>query len=312
MMGATMFDTRDFRRALGAFPTGVTVVTTREPDGTPRGFTANSFTSVSLEPPMVLVCIAKAAASRGVFEAAEGFAVTILKNTQKPISALFASKDADKFARVAWRSGAAGLPVIEGGAAWFSCARERAIDAGDHVILLGRVLDYGHAPEEPLGYCRGTYVDFALSQSAVSALGREIRVEAILERDDRVLLLRSLDGCLALPGGATLGPRSSPTSLYGFLETFGLRAQLDFLFAVFENPDMAAMRIVYRGTASGGIAGANVEPHPLTAIPFERVADPASRSMLARYVRERTDGFGVYVGTASEGVVHTIDEEAIA
>lgn len=306
-----MFDTRDFRRALGAFPTGVTVVTTREPDGTPRGFTANSFTSVSLDPPMVLVCIAKAAASCGVFEAADGFAITILQNSQKAVSALFASKDADKFSRVAWRSGVASLPVIEGGVAWFECSRERAIDAGDHLILLGRVLDYGHATTEPLGYCRGAYVDFTLSQSAMSALGREVWVEALLEHDDHLLLVRRPDGRLALPGGSALGPRSSPTSLYGCLEASGLRAQLEFLFAVFEDPAMTAKRIVYRGTASGGIAGTNAELHRLTAIPFNRVADAATHSMLARYVRERTEGFGVYVGSERDGVVHSINEEAI-
>ncbi len=150
-----VLDTRDFRRALGAFPTGVTVVTTRDRDGTPRGFTANSFTSVSLDPPMVLICVAKVAASCDVFAAANGFAVTVLDHEQQSVSALFASKAPDKFVRAPWTAGALNLPLIDGAAAWFACERERSIDAGDHMILLGRVLDYGHTPSEPLGYCRG-------------------------------------------------------------------------------------------------------------------------------------------------------------
>jgi flavin reductase (DIM6/NTAB) family NADH-FMN oxidoreductase RutF len=95
-------DAMDLRRALGAFATGVTVVTTVDGDGNPRGFTANSFTSVSLEPPLILVCLAKRAASCPVFQVAESFAVNILSEDQKAVSSAFSSPTADRFGTVDW------------------------------------------------------------------------------------------------------------------------------------------------------------------------------------------------------------------
>lgn len=134
-------DIAEFRRALGAFVTGVTVVTTIQPDGSPRGFTANSFTSVSLDPPLILVCIAKTASSYAVFSQTKHFAISVLAEDQKAVSGVFASKAADKFSQVAWHRRVTGAPVMEGAAASFDCATHEVIDAGDHIILIGRVLE---------------------------------------------------------------------------------------------------------------------------------------------------------------------------
>jgi len=101
-------DPKAFRQALGNYPTGVTVVTTVDADGTPRGLTANSFTSVSLDPALILVCLGKTTASHPVFMQAERFAVNILAEDQREVSALFASKSPDKFAQAAWHTGASG------------------------------------------------------------------------------------------------------------------------------------------------------------------------------------------------------------
>ncbi len=301
-------DPRDFRRALGAFPTGVTVVTSRDPAGQPRGFTANSFTSVSLAPPLLSVCVAESAASAAIFSAAPAFAITVLGNRQQDVSALFASKAADKFTRAAWREGALGMPLIEGGVAWFVCRREQTVRAGDHFLLLGEVVAYGHTPEEPLGYCRGAYVDFALSQSALAGLGRSVSVQALLEHDEGLVLLRLAGGALGLPAGHALGPATDPASLLGVLAGLGLPARLDFLFAVFEHAGDQRMSIVYRGSA-GGDPRPPAERHPIGAVPLERVADPALRSMISRYVRERVEGFGIYVGDDSSGTVQTLMRE---
>ena len=303
---ATVFDPRDFRRALGVFPTGVTVITTRDCDGTPRGFTANSFTSVSLDPPMILVCVAKTAETCPIFVDTDSFAVTILGSMQRPVSALFASKTKEKFSSVPWTEGTLGLPLIDGAAAWFACVREKSIDAGDHVILLGRVSDYSHTPDEPLGYCRGAYVDFALSQRAITALGRALRVEALLEQDDQLLMLRLPDGSLALPGGPALGTASDPDSLYGTLATLNLKPQLDFLFAIFERPNSISMNIVYRGTVTNASSHSGIELHPIGAVPVDRIADKSLQSMIKRYILERTEGFGVYVGNEVNGVVRSL------
>jgi len=305
-------DQCDFRRALGAFPTGVTIVTTRESDGTPRGFTASSFTSVSLDPPMVLVCVAKAAASAQVFAAADGFVVTVLSRAQKAVSALFASKASDKFVRADWDEGGRGLPLIRGGVAWFQCVREQAIDAGDHAILLGRVETYGHTPEEPLGYCRGAYVDFALAQRAMSALGGSTRVEALLEQDGCLLLRRRADGAFALPGGVRLDPATDPHSLRGVLAGYGVVAHLDFLFAVFEGPGADdAVTVVYRGSATSAADASVLELVPFARVLSEPLADGATRSMIRRFLREREAGFGIYVGDAETGTVQSLAKEAV-
>src|SRR5215475_7686332 len=105
-----VLDPLELRRAFGCFVTGVTVVTAIDEERRPRGFTANSFTSVSLDPPLVLVCIARSAGSFPLFACTAHFAINILSEQQRPISSRFASKQADKFADVAWHPGESGSP----------------------------------------------------------------------------------------------------------------------------------------------------------------------------------------------------------
>ncbi|WP_322049327.1 flavin reductase family protein [Paraburkholderia sp. J67] len=317
------FDAQGFRRALGAFVTGVTVVTTIQADGTPRGFTANSFTSVSLDPPLVLVCIAKSASSYGVFSQTSHFAVSVLAEDQKDVSGVFASKSTDKFAQVAWQARATGAPIMHGAAAHFDCATHEVVDAGDHIILLGRVLDFAHTGVSPLGYCRGAYVNFSLSQDAIAATAasEHAHVGAILEHTDGIVLLETKDG-LRLPRGARLESADDPKSLRGVLARLGLVAHLDFIFAVFEsNPrrdqdhdhahdeDRDGVRIFYRGrvVAQRGMSAPELHIVPLSQVPWDALSDPAERSMLERYVKERhEDAFGVYVGDSEAGTVQTL------
>ena len=150
-------DSRELRNAFGSFATGVTIITTREADGTPRGLTANSFSSVSLEPPLLLVCIAKSALSLRVFQEAPCFSVNILEHSQTDVSRIFASQIADKFDRVPWERGVSDVPLLRGSLARFSCETDRQIDAGDHTILLGKVVDFDYQNGTPLSYFRGQY-----------------------------------------------------------------------------------------------------------------------------------------------------------
>jgi len=305
------FDIAGFRRALGAFVTGVTVVTTIQPDGSPRGFTANSFTSVSLDPPLILVCIAKTASSYAVFSQTGHFAVSVLAEDQKAVSGVFASKAADKFAQVAWQTRATGAPVMDGAAASFDCATHQVVDAGDHIILIGRVVDFVHTSSSPLGYCRGAYVNFSLSQDALAAAGARAQVGAILEHRDGLVLLDTPKG-LQLPTGIKLEPASDAASLRGVLAKLGLRAHLDFLFAVFEDGggEAPGVQIYYRGrvTQNGSPwLDSSIRIVPLSQIPWDEVRDDAVRSMLERYVRERRqDAFGIYVGDNEAGTVQPL------
>ncbi|MGF6919544.1 flavin reductase [Paraburkholderia sp. 40] len=304
-MTDSSFDLIEFRRALGAFVTGVTVVTTIQRDGSPRGFTANSFTSVSLDPALILVCIAKTASSHPVFSQTQRFAVSVLAEDQRPVSGVFASKSADKFAQVAWHARRTGSPVMDGAAASFDCETHQVVDAGDHIILIGRVVDFTHSSATPLGYCRGAYVDFSLSQEALAATGQRAQVGAILEHANGIVLIRTASG-LQLPTGTRLEPLTDAASLRGVLDGLKLNVNLDFLFAVFE--EKGVTHIYYRGrVVDDAPAAADVRYVPLDAIPWDEIREPAVQSMLRRYVKERTeDAFGIYVGDVEKGTVQSL------
>jgi flavin reductase (DIM6/NTAB) family NADH-FMN oxidoreductase RutF len=151
-------DARTFRDALGCFATGVTIITAMGPDGKPVGLTANSFTSVSLDPPLLLVCVANNAGSASVLRSAERFAVNILQIGQQPTSNRFAGKGEDRFTNTPWEVGEFGTPVLTGSLSSFECARDAVHDGGDHFILVGRVLKAMFEPRrDPLLYFRGKY-----------------------------------------------------------------------------------------------------------------------------------------------------------
>ncbi|CAM8672618.1 alpha/beta fold hydrolase [Sphingobium sp.] len=151
-------DSRTLRDALGCFATGVTVVTTLDRDGNPVGLTANSFTSVSLDPPLLLVCLANGAGSLPAFLAASHFVVNVLHIGQQPVSGRFASRTEDRFGQTDCEIWDSGVPVIRHSLASFECARDTVHDAGDHKILVGRVQRVQFEPHrDPLLYFRGKY-----------------------------------------------------------------------------------------------------------------------------------------------------------
>ena len=152
-------DRRDFRSALGCFPTGVCLVTTMGPGGRPEGMTINSFTSVSLDPPMVLWSLARTASCAGVFRDAEYFAINVLAANDAQLSSHFAKPGADKFAAYANRfsGGLGGVPLLEGAVATFECHSRYRKYGGDHIILIGVVERYSHTDRKPLVFCRGSY-----------------------------------------------------------------------------------------------------------------------------------------------------------
>src|SRR5436309_7976877 len=150
-------DPRTLRDALGCFATGVTVVTCLK-DGEPAGLTVNSFTSVSLNPPLLLVCIAKAAASAEALTTASHFAVNVLQTGQQPASIRFATRDEDRFGTTPWSCGEAGAPILKDSLGVFECERHAVYDGGDHHILVGQVVKASFDTSlDPLLYFRGRY-----------------------------------------------------------------------------------------------------------------------------------------------------------
>jgi flavin reductase (DIM6/NTAB) family NADH-FMN oxidoreductase RutF len=155
--GDTAFDPRDFRNALGTFATGVSVVTTAGSDGTPIGLTCNSFSSVSLSPPLVLWSLSLRSPNLSNFFQARHFAVNILAGDQMEIAKRFSQPLPDKFNGVGHRTGATGVPLIEGAVAHLECRNETRYYSGDHVIFIGHVLSYTWRDCAPLVFWRGRY-----------------------------------------------------------------------------------------------------------------------------------------------------------
>lgn len=151
-------DARTLRDAMGCFATGVTIVTAVAPDGTPVGLTANSFTSVSLDPPLLLVCIANNAGTAPVLRDGDWFGVNVLQTTQQQTSNRFAGKGEDRYSATAWHLGEGGVPLLDGSLVSFECRRHAVHDGGDHFILVGDVVRARFEPRrDPLLYFRGKY-----------------------------------------------------------------------------------------------------------------------------------------------------------
>lgn len=164
-----MVDTRKLRNALGCFPTGVTVVTANNPAGGYLGVTANSFSSVSLDPPLVLWSLIRSARSFSGFMAADWFAVNVLAADQIEVGQRFASKSEDKFEGVAV-SQHPHAPLIEDCVAWFVCRQHETFDGGDHVIVLGEVAEFEYDPwREALVFHRGEFGGAGPGIGSVSA-----------------------------------------------------------------------------------------------------------------------------------------------
>ncbi|MCE4538673.1 flavin reductase family protein [Pelomonas sp. P7] len=151
-------DSQQFRAALGLFATGVTIVTVRSEEGGLVGLTANSFNSVSLDPPLVLWSLARRAGSLPVFARGTHYAINILAADQKELAQRFATRDIDRFAGVPWREGAGGAPVLDGVVAAFECANRSRYEEGDHVIFVGEVERCTARPgAQPLIFHGGRY-----------------------------------------------------------------------------------------------------------------------------------------------------------
>ena len=152
-------DSQNFRRTLGSFASGVTIVTSVDPETTnPVGVTVSAFSSVSMDPPLVLFCLNNRSTSLAAIKANGHFAINILAKDQIELSNRFASKDEDKWSGVDYTSGLADIPILDGTVAHLQCAVTQMVDGGDHVIFIGQV----EATEcndglQPLLYCRGSY-----------------------------------------------------------------------------------------------------------------------------------------------------------
>lgn len=150
-------DSQELRSIMGHFATGVTVVTTRDKAGNPYGLTANSFTSLSLDPPLVLVCIDKKVQCYFCFEESKVFAVNVLSENQEEISRRFATKGIDKFEGIKWHMGKNGIPLLDGTMGHVECRVVNSSEGGDHTIYIGEILNAIASGDRPLIFFKGRY-----------------------------------------------------------------------------------------------------------------------------------------------------------
>ena len=150
-------DVDAFRSALGRFASGVTIVTTRASDGKDHGMTASAFCSVSLEPPLALVCIEKIASMHDSIVACEHFAINILADSQEQLARRFAAVEGDRFEGTGFSRGAHSVPILDDVLAWLECRRTTTYQGGDHSIVVGEVTSAEWRDDKPLLYYRGGY-----------------------------------------------------------------------------------------------------------------------------------------------------------
>lgn len=161
-MSAHQPDSKAFRNALGQFATGVTIVTALDAEGKKVGMTANSFSSVSLDPMLVLWSIAKTSKAFTAFTEAQQFAIHILCTEQKSLSGQFASNCDDRFCNVPHHDGLGGVPILDDYSAVFQCETESRYEGGDHIIIVGRVVAFDNRGKSPLIFHAGRYADLEL------------------------------------------------------------------------------------------------------------------------------------------------------
>ena len=303
----TQLDPLALRSAFGSFMTGVTVVTTCDPQGNPVGFTANSFSSVSLDPPLLLVCPGKFLSSYDTFATCGNFAVNILGEGQEEVSNTFASYKGDRFAKVPHTIDLNGTPVIDGAIAQFSCKTHQALPAGDHLILIGEVQDFAHRPERGLGYAGGKYFSLGLERAALESTSGTAICGAIIEQGDAVLLEKTPDGYR--PPQITRPDRGQlRQDLINEIGARGITAKLGPAYSVFDDPQNRTHYAYF--LASGTVATSDtIHAVAIRDLPALTYTTPAIGEMMTRYAIEaRTRSFALYLGDTQRGDVHSLTE----
>ena len=302
-----------FRKVLGTFPTGVTVVTAKDGAGGPIGLTANSFTSVSLNPPLVLVCVDHRSNSLGPLRSSKSFAINILSEEQKELCMLFASKTENRFEHINWAKGVLGDPIFPDAIGILECETHQIVEAGDHDIIIGRAVSAAESASRPLGYFRGGFYSVSLEQDATLVDGKSV-FAVIVEGDKGVLLHRpdqdqpwSFPECTARNSYGELG------GLKQKLADAGARTVLNFLYSVAEIPDRKCTMILYRGELEQDASLTDPKRWSFfeeNAIPWDNLSSYETEMTLRRYFREKgQDRFGLFADTGGEGRLAPISSE---
>lgn len=300
---------RELRDALGAFMTGVTVVTTTDHQGAALGFTANSFASVSLEPALLLVSIAKSSSNFKVFSETTHFAINILSEAQKDISNTFARPSEDRFAQLDWTLSRQQNPILPQVSAWFDCTTYQVVDAGDHAILIGQIEDFASMGFAGLGYYRGGYFTPAkLSTEVISEF--KVMMSAIIAHENQVLLIETPEHKWTIPQ-RMVGSDGAEKALEKLFAEYQAQASASFVYSVYDHvaTQLQYISFLCNTPVADASIGKFVDLNQLDQLDF---VDTALRSMLLRYRKEnQLKHYGVYYGNHATGTVRQIVKEEI-
>lgn len=302
-----MHDSDELRRAFGSFMTGVTVVTTSDADSTPIGFTANSFTSVSMDPPLLLVCLGRQVMSFDVFCTTSHFAVSILSEGQEAISNNFASGPENRFSHVDWHKDPHGSPIIGGACATFSCRVHDRVEAGDHMIMIGEIITFNCFGKPGLGYSGKGYFSLSKEQQANTAgsTDKTRLTGAIIKHADQVLVCER-NGQLSLPIVEQDDNSGAQSAVRRLIESHELKATLGPVYSIYDDPGTGhhyTFFLVNASEASDTDLGRFI---PIAELQLQQFEDNAMSVMMSRFATEvRNKVFGLYIGDTQTGEVHT-------
>ena len=272
------FDPKALRSALASYMTGVTVVTALSPSGEPVGFTANSFTSVSLDPPLLLVCPGKHLSSFDVFASAQ----------------------------ISWHPNKHGCPLIDGAAAQFSCDLHQAVEAGDHLILIGQITNFHNATKPGLGYCRDGYFSLSQERRSEAPVTKDTKIvaAALVEHEGHLCVLNKTDGH-HLPSVHVADRAGARTAMANQLAQLKISAELGPVYSVFDDSEEATHVTVFRARLNADADSSGFELWPIGSSALTELPAPANSAMMRRYQQEyRNNQFGLYIGDAVRGEVH--------
>ena len=300
----TQIDPRALRTAFGSFMTGVTVITALRADGTPVGFTANSFSSVSMDPPMLLVCPGKFLSNYETFASCTHFAVNILAEGQEAISNTFASFKGDRFAAVPHHLDRHGVPLIDGAAVHFSCSTHQIVPAGDHCILIGQIDDFMHSGKAGLGYVGGQYFSLGLERAALEEPSGPATCGAIVEDGDCVLMVQTEEG-LRPPHCSHTERGRLINDLRTTLESKGITAEIGQAYSVFEGSKPRAHYTYFLATGQMIKQSPDIIAVPIADLPNQKFTSAPIARMMTRFALEqRSRNFSLYLGDTEDGVLH--------
>lgn len=303
----TALNPKELRSAFSSYMTGVTVVTAKNHDGTFVGFTANSFTSVSLDPPLLLVCPGKHLSSFSVFETCDTFTVNVLSESQESVSNEFAKSSGDRFGNVAWHLDTNGCPVIDDCSATFSCRVHSRELMGDHLVLIGEVVGFDYSSAPGLGYCSNGY--FTLDKereanAAVSPAGLTSFAGALIEHEGQLLFASDAETNSVLSINVKEG-QGARSALIAHYQSLGLNISIGPVYSVYDDAANGRRYTYFTAKSESASAVGIGEFLDIAALSDMKFIDAAQEEMVKRFQTDfQAQIFGLYIGDTKSGEVH--------